>query len=69
MVRASCSGGDGDGEVIEFVFEFEDDTLGGLLADAGNTGKGGVVTGADGGNKAIGTDATEDRDGELGADT
>ena len=40
MVRASCSGGDGDGKVIEFVFEFEDNTLGGLLADAGNTGKG-----------------------------
>jgi hypothetical protein len=61
-------GGDGYGEVVELVFEFEDDALGGLLADAGDAGEGGVIAGADGGDEAAGVDAAENGDGELGAD-
>jgi hypothetical protein len=68
VVGASGGGGDGDGQIVEFVFEFEDYALGGFFADAGDAGKGGVVTGADGGDEAVGGDAAEDRDGELGAD-
>ncbi len=68
VVWASGGGGDGYGEVVEFVFELEDDALGGLFADAGDAGEGGVVAGADGGDEAVGVDAAEDRDGELGAD-
>ena len=61
--------GDGYGEVVEFVFEFEDDALGGLFADAWDAGEGGVVAGADRGDEAAGVDAAENCDGELGADT
>ena len=38
VVRAVRSSGDRDGEIVEFVFEFEDDALGGLLTDAGDAG-------------------------------
>src|SRR5260370_21328028 len=60
--------GDGYGEVVELVFEFKHDALGGFLADAGDAGEGGVVAGTNGGDEAIGVDAAQDRDGELGAD-
>jgi len=68
VVRATCGGGNGYGEVVEFVFEFEDDALSGLFADAGDASGGGVVAGADGGDESAGVDAAEDRDGELRAD-
>ena len=68
VVRASGSGGDGCGEIVELVFEFEDDALGRFLADAGDAGEGGVVAGTNGGDEAIGADAAQDGDGELGAD-
>ena len=68
LVWASGGGGDGYGEVVEFVFEFEDDALCGLLADAGDAGKGGVVAGSDGGDETAGVDAAENCDAELGAD-
>ena len=57
-----------DGEVVELVLEFEDDALGGLLADAGDAGEGGVVAGTNGSDETVGTDAAQDCDGELGAD-
>ncbi len=66
VVGGGC-GGRG-GHVVELVFEFEDDALGGLFADAGDAGEGGVVGGADGGDEAVGVDAAEHGDGELGAD-
>ena len=65
---ASGGGGDGYGEVVEFVFELEDDSLGGLLADSGDAGEGGVVAGANGSDEAAGVDAAQDGDGEFGAD-
>jgi len=68
MVRAGGGGGEGGGEVVELVFEFEDDALGGFFSDAGDAGEGGVVAGTDGGDEAVGADAAEDGDGELGAD-
>lgn len=68
VVRASCGGGDGYGQVVELVFEFEDDTLGGLLADAWDAGEGGVIARANGGNEAVGADAAEDCDCQLGSD-
>ena len=52
VVGATGGGGDGYGEVVEFVFEFEDYALGGFFADAGDAGEGGVVAGADGGDEA-----------------
>ena len=60
---ASTGGGDGGGEVVEFVLELEDYSLGGLFADAGDSGEGGVVAGADGCNEAVGGDAAQDCDG------
>src|SRR5216683_3153710 len=63
----SSGGGDGYGEVVELVLEFEDYALGGLLAYARDSGEGGVVAGADGGDEAVGGDAAEDGDGQLGA--
>ena len=68
MVRASGGGGDGYGEVVELVLQFEYDALGRFLADAGDAGEGGVVAGTNGGDEAIGADAAQDGDGELGAD-
>ena len=68
VVWTSGGGGDGWGEIVEFVLEFEDDALGGLLADAGDACEGGVIAGADGGDETAGVDATEDGDAELGAD-
>ena len=68
VMWASGGSGDCDGEVVELVLEFEDDALGGLLADAGDAGEGGVVAGTDGGDEAVGADAAQDGDGELGAD-
>src|SRR5216683_1839850 len=56
-VGASSGCGDGYGEVVQLVLEFEDYALGGLLAYAGDPGEGGVVGG----------DATQDGDGQLGA--
>jgi hypothetical protein len=63
-----CRRGWGGGEVVELVLEFEDDALGGFLADAGDLDEGGVVAGADGLYEAGGVDAGEDGDGEFGAD-
>lgn len=68
VMRASRGGGDGDGEVVELVFELEDNSLGGLFADAWDAGEGGVVAGADGGDQAAAVDAAEDGDGQLWAD-
>jgi len=68
MVWTSGGGGDGDGKVVELVFEFEDDAFGGLFADAGDAGEGGVIAGADGGDEAVRADAAENRDSELGTD-
>jgi hypothetical protein len=68
VVEASGGGGDGYGEVVELVFEFEDDALGGFFADSGDASEGGMVAGADGGDESVARDAAEDRDGELGAD-
>jgi hypothetical protein len=67
VVGCSGGGGDGCGEVVELVLEFEDDPLGGLFADAGDAGESGVVAGADGGDEAAGVDAAQNGDGELGA--
>ena len=68
MMWAAGCGGDGYGEVVEFVLQFEDDPFGGFLADAGDAGEGGVVAGTNSGDEAIGADAAQDGDGELGAD-
>ncbi len=68
MVRRARGSGDGSGEVVEFVFQFEDDSFGGFFADAGDLGECGVVAGADGVDETRGVDATKDRDGQLGAD-
>ena len=67
VVWASGGGGDRGGKVVEFVFQFEDYALGGFFADAGDAGKGGVISGTDGSDEAAGVDAAEDGDGQLGA--
>jgi hypothetical protein len=61
-------GGVGCGHIVELVLELEDDALGGLFADAGDAGEHAEVVGADGADEALGGDAGEDGDGELGAD-
>jgi len=66
VVGGSGGGGEAYGEVVELVFEFEDDTLGCLFADAGDSSEGGVVAGTDGVDEAVGADAAEDRDGQFG---
>ncbi len=69
-VRARGRGGGGEAlQVLELVFEFEDDAFGGFLADAGNLYQRGMVATADGGDEALRGDAAEDGDGELGTDT
>jgi hypothetical protein len=52
----------------ELVFEFEDDALGGLFADAGDADETWEVTAADGGDEFGSGEAGEDRDGEFRAD-
>ncbi len=68
MMRASGRSRNGDGEVVELVLEFENDTFGCLFADAGDAGERGVVTRADSGDESTGVDAAENRDGQLGPD-
>ena len=60
--------GGGCGKVVEFVFELEDDTLGGFFADAGNFGEGGVVGGPDRVNETGPIDTGENSDGQFGSD-
>lgn len=54
---AAGAGGNGYSQVVQFVFEFEDYPFGGLFAYARDSGEGGVVPGADGGDEAVGGDA------------
>ena len=58
-----------DGHVVELVLKFKDHTLGRLLADAGDAGKGGVVRGADSRDQTGGVDTAEHGDRQLGADS
>ena len=68
VLRASRGRGNGYGEIVEFVFQLEDNAFCGLLADAGDAGEGGMVAGADGGDKTAGIDTAENRDGKFWAD-
>ena len=61
-------GGGGRGEVVELVFEFDDEALGEFFAYAGDAGEAGVVLRADGGYGALGAEAAEHFDGEFWAD-
>ena len=63
-----CGLDGGYGEVVELVFEFDDEALGELFAYAGDADELGVVLAADGLDGAVGGEAAEDFDGELGTD-
>ncbi len=61
--------GDGrDSEVVELVFEFDDEALGQFFAYAGNARELRVILRADGLHGAIAGEAAEHFDGELGSD-
>ena len=57
----------GYGEVVELVFEFDDEALGELFANAGDADELGVVLAANGLDGALGGEAAEYLDGQLGA--
>ena len=57
----------GYGEVVELVFEFDDEALGELFAYAGDADELGVILAANGLDGALGGEAAEDFDGQLGA--
>ena len=58
----------GYGEVVELVFEFDDEALGELFANAGDADELGVVLAANGLDGALGGEAAEYLDGQFGAD-